>query len=89
MKSRAYFLARCPKARYEQLIALNSDLSWKKQQYIRIRKQSVRFATLAILLLMKYRLGVLEIALKERRDNGEGPFLAGLRPTHADFCVFA
>lgn len=36
------------------------------------------------------RLGVIEILLRERKEEGlEGSFIGGTKPSHSDFCIFA
>ncbi|KAF9006258.1 hypothetical protein BDZ89DRAFT_1104856 [Hymenopellis radicata] len=74
LKSRAHFLAKCGRAKLDELTAQNADRMWLKEQYARARKQ----------------LGLINLLLEERHQRGEpGDFLAGTKPTHADFCVFA
>ncbi|KAK0465011.1 uncharacterized protein EV420DRAFT_1617800 [Desarmillaria tabescens] len=73
-KSKQHFLAKFGRVKLDELIAQNSDMTWKKEQYTRVRKQ----------------LGVLDLLLQERHERGEpGKFIAGTKPTHADFCIFA
>ncbi|KAK4688130.1 hypothetical protein P7C73_g1981, partial [Tremellales sp. Uapishka_1] len=72
--SRSAFLAKCGQAKMDELTSLNGNPKWSAERYAATRKE----------------LGTIETVLKEKSNRGEGElFLGGLKPIHADFCVYA
>lgn len=72
--SRARFESKVGPARMHELAELAKDPEWCADVYARARKE----------------LSIVDNMLRDRqRSGGQGPFLTGAKPTHADFALFA